>query len=113
MTENDPFDIESRGGAIDPEAQRQRAILLAGDVDNLRRDLVLIADPVKRAAVIERMGNLLTKIGRLTGHTLTERAILDSPPWKNLRDCIVETLAPYPEALAALEAELSRRAGAP
>jgi hypothetical protein len=62
----------------------------------------------QRVRLVDSLAGAADKLGKHTGVKLTTRQILASPLWAEVRDAIVSSLEPWPEAMRAVADSLEK-----
>jgi hypothetical protein len=72
-----------------------------------------LGDPDRQVRQVRELAQAMAQLGRMTavGLQLSERQILASPNWAIIKEAIVESLEPWPDALLAVGERLAELEG--
>lgn len=84
------------------------ADLLLAEIRKLRQDPnVEQLDVAQKGRLLQSLTAMVDKLGHHTGTKITERQILDAPPFLVVVDRLIEALEPWPEAMRAARDAIS------
>ena len=95
--------LDASVGAL---ATRLIAILRA-ELERLEKER---GTPLERVRLGEKIASTLAQLAKMTGESaeISESKILKTPAWKQLRDRMLEALAPFPDAARAIGEALQK-----
>jgi hypothetical protein len=102
------------GPATADSVQREASRLLAM-VQSGMTEAAAEPDLSRRMRILSDGANIVRQLGRVVGagHVVTERQILESPIWRLLCERIINALAPWPDAIAAMAAAIEGTSAQP